>query len=123
MDDQRYTEGLATRRAVLGEAYVDKALSAVDELSADLQRLVTEVAWGSFWTRPELSRQQRSLITISLLTALNRPHELRVHVTGGLRNGLTQKQIVEAIMHCAVYCGFPATLDAMRVAREVFEQG
>lgn len=123
MDDQRYTEGLATRRAVLGEAYVDKALSTVDELSADLQRLVTEVAWGSFWTRPELSRQQRSLITIALLTALNRPHELRVHVTGGLRNGLTQKQIVEAIMHCAVYCGFPATLDAMRVAREVFEQG
>jgi 4-carboxymuconolactone decarboxylase len=122
MNDQHYTEGLATRRAVLGEEYVDKALASVDELSADVQRLVTEFAWGTVWTRPGLARQQRSLITIALLTALNRPHELRVHVTGGLRNGLTQKEIVEAIMHCAVYCGFPATLDAMRVAREVFEK-
>lgn len=122
MDDQRYNEGLATRRAVLGDEYVNKALATADELSADMQRLVTEVAWGTFWTRPQLTRQQRSLSTISMLVALNRPHELRVHVLGGLNNGLTQKEIVEVIMHGAVYCGFPAALDAMRVAKEVFAE-
>ena len=121
MSEDRYAEGMAVRRAVLGDAYVDRALASVDELTADMQRYVTEAAWGSVWTRPGLARRERSLITIAMLCALNRPHELRVHVTGGLRNGLTQKEIVELIMHSAAYCGFPASLDALRVAREVFE--
>lgn len=122
MENQRFDDGLATRRSVLGEAYVDRALASVDALSSDLQRLVTEFAWGDVWGRPGLERAQRSLITLALLTALNRPHELRVHVVGALRNGLTQEQIVEVIIHCAVYCGFPAALDAMRIAREVFAE-
>jgi 4-carboxymuconolactone decarboxylase len=119
----KYTEGMAVRRAVLGDPYVDRALASVDELTADMQRYVTEAAWGSVWTRPGLPRRERSLITIAMLCALNRPHELRVHVTGGLNNGLTQKEIVELIMHSAAYCGFPAALDALRVAREVFAEG
>jgi 4-carboxymuconolactone decarboxylase len=122
MSEDRYTEGMAVRRAVLGDAYVDRALASVDELTADMQRYVTEAAWGSVWTRPGLPRRERSLITIAMLCALNRPHELRVHVLGGLRNGLTQKEIVELIMHSAAYCGFPASLDALRVAREVFAE-
>jgi 4-carboxymuconolactone decarboxylase len=122
MESQRYTEGMKVRRAVLGDAYVDRALAAVDDLSADMQQYVTEAAWGSVWTRPGLPRRERSIITLAMLVALNRPHELRVHVTGGLNNGLTQKEIVELIMHSAAYCGFPAALDALRVAREVFAE-
>src|SRR5487761_2500152 len=121
MESERYTEGMKVRRAVLGDAYVDRALASVDDLSADMQQYVTEAAWGSVWTRPGLPRRERSIITLSMLVALNRPHELRVHVLGGLNNGLTQKEIVELIMHSAAYCGFPAALDALRVAREVFE--
>jgi 4-carboxymuconolactone decarboxylase len=119
MESERYTEGMKVRRAVLGDAYVDRALASVDELSADMQQYVTEAAWGSVWTRPGLPRRERSIITLSMLVALNRPHELRVHVLGGLNNGLAQKEIVELIMHSAAYCGFPAALDALRVAREV----
>lgn len=120
MDDkERYEAGLRVRRAVLGDAYVDRALASVDALSADMQTLVTQFAWGTVWTRPQLERAQRSLVTLGALVALNRPHELRVHVAGALNNGLTPEQIVETIMHCAVYCGFPAALDALRVAREV----
>ncbi len=122
MESERYTEGMKVRRAVLGDAYVDRALASVDELSADMQQYVTEAAWGSVWTRPGLPRRERSIITISMLVALNRPHELRVHVLGGLNNGLKQKEIVELIMHSAAYCGFPAALDALRVAREVFAE-
>ena len=122
MSEDRYTEGMAVRRAVLGDAYVDRAMASADELTADMQRYVTEAAWGSVWTRPGLPRRERSLITIAMLCALNRPHELRVHVLGGLRNGLAQKEIVELIMHSAAYCGFPASLDALRVAREVFAE-
>jgi 4-carboxymuconolactone decarboxylase len=122
MESERYTEGMKVRRAVLGDAYVDRALASVDELSADMQQYVTEAAWGSVWTRPGLPRRERSIITLSMLVALNRPHELRVHVLGGLNNGLAQKEIVELIMHSAAYCGFPAALDALRVAREVFAE-
>ena len=122
MESERYTEGMKVRRAVLGDAYVDRALASVDDLSADMQQYVTEAAWGSVWTRPGLPRRERSIITLSMLVALNRPHELRVHVLGGLNNGLTQKEIVELIMHSAAYCGFPAALDALRVAREVFAE-
>jgi 4-carboxymuconolactone decarboxylase len=122
MESERYTEGMKVRRAVLGDAYVDRALASVDELSADMQQYVTEAAWGSVWTRPGLPRRERSIITLSMLVALNRPHELRVHVLGGLNNGLSQKEIVELIMHSAAYCGFPAALDALRVAREVFAE-
>jgi 4-carboxymuconolactone decarboxylase len=122
MESERYTEGMKVRRAVLGDAYVDRALASVDDLSADMQQYVTEAAWGSVWTRPGLPRRERSIITLSMLVALNRPHELRVHVQGGLNNGLKQKEIIELIMHSAAYCGFPAALDALRVAREVFAE-
>jgi 4-carboxymuconolactone decarboxylase len=122
MSEDRYIEGMAVRRAVLGDAYVDRALASADELTADIQRYVTESVWGTVWTRPVLARRERSFVTIAMLCALNRPHELRVHVNAGLRNGLTQKEIVEIIMQSAAYCGFPACLDALRVAREVFAE-
>jgi 4-carboxymuconolactone decarboxylase len=118
-DEERYDTGMETRRAVLGDAHVDRALASVDPLSVDLQTLVTQFAWGMVWTRPQLERAQRSLITVALLVALNRQHELRAHLQGAINNGVTRDQIAETILHCSVYCGFPAALDAMRVAREV----
>jgi 4-carboxymuconolactone decarboxylase len=103
----------------MGDAYVERALASKHVLSEDLQGLLNDFAWGSIWSRPGLERTQRSLITIALLVALNRPHELRLHLEAGIRNGLTREQIMEAILHCVVYCGFPAMLDAVRLAREV----
>lgn len=120
-EQQRFELGMQTRRAVLGDAYVDRALAAADARAADLQTMVTQFAWGTMWTRPALERSQRSLITLALLVQLNRPHELRAHILGALNNGLTPEQIVEVVMHCAVYCGFPAALDAMRTVREVLD--
>jgi 4-carboxymuconolactone decarboxylase len=118
-EKNRYEKGMDVRRAVLGDAYVDRALASADELSADLQQLVTEMAWGTAWTRPQLERAQRSMITVAMLVVLNRPHELRAHFQGALNNGLTREQLAEIVLHSAIYAGFPAALDAMRTLREV----
>ena len=112
---------MAVRRAVLGDEYVDKALAASTPLTADLQQLVTEFCWGAIWTRPGLDRRTRSLINVGMLAALNRPHELRTHVRGALRNGCSQEEITEALLQATAYCGFPAGIDAFRAAREVLE--
>ena len=116
----RFEKGLATRRAVLGAAYVDAALSAADDFTHDLQRLVTEYCWNEIWNRPGLPRETRSIINLSMLTALNRPHELRLHVRGAINNGVSRDTIKELFLQSAIYCGVPAAIDAFRVAREVF---
>ena len=95
MDKQRYDEGLAVRRAVLGAEYVDKAGRAPDEFSKPMQDLVTEYCWGAVWTRPELDRRTRSFLNLAMLTALNRPHEIKLHVLGALNNGLSRVEIRE----------------------------
>ncbi len=122
MDKKTYDEGLAVRRAVLGAEYVDKAVRAPDEFSKPMQDLVTEYCWGAVWTRPELDRRTRSFLNPAMLPALNRPHEIKLHVLGALNNGLTRVEIREVFLQSAIYCGVPAALDAMRVAKEVFAE-
>jgi 4-carboxymuconolactone decarboxylase len=114
-----FEKGVAMRREVLGDAHVDRSLAAVDDLTATLQKMVTEWAWGDVWRRPGLSKKARSMLNIGMLTALNRPHELRVHIRGALRNGVSEEKIVEVILQTAIYCGFPAALDSMRAVAEV----
>lgn len=111
--------GLATRREVLGDTYVDNALEQADEFGWPLQELVTRNCWNDIWNRPGLARPTRSLINIGLLVALNRPHELKVHLRGALNNGCSEEEIREVLLQCVAYCGFPAAMDGMRVAREV----
>jgi 4-carboxymuconolactone decarboxylase len=121
MSDKLFDKGLAVRKEVLGADYVDAALANnADEFSQPLQQLVTEFCWGSVWTRKELPRKSRSMINLAMMAAMNRPHELKLHVRGALNNGLTKDEIREILLQVAVYCGFPAAIDAMRVAKEVF---
>ena len=114
-----FDEGLAVRRQVLGNVHVDRSMTDVDPLAAPLQELVTQFAWGGVWSRPELPRKTRSLLTIALLTAGSHHDELRVHVRGAVRNGCTPVEITETITHVSAYCGMPAALSAMRVAMGV----
>ena len=110
--------GNQIRREVLGDAYVDRALATADEFGAPLQAFVAEHCWGGVWARPGLDRKTRSLLNLVMLTALNRPHELRIHVRGAVNNGCTVDEIREALLHATVYCGVPAGVDAFRSARE-----
>ena len=122
MDKKRYEEGLAVRKAVLGAEYVEKSLRSADDFTRPMQDLVTEYCWGEIWTRPGLDRRTRSFLNLAMLTALNRPHEIKLHVRGALNNGLTRKELMEVFLQSAIYCGVPAALDAMRVAKEVFAE-
>ena len=122
MDKKRYEEGLAVRRAVLGAEHVDKSLRAADEFTRPMQELVTEYCWGEIWTRPGLDRRTRSFLNLAMLTALNRPQEIKLHVRGALNNGLTREELMEVFLQSAIYCGVPAALDAMRAAKEVFAE-
>lgn len=112
-------KGLATRREVLGDAYVDAALSQADDFSWPMQELVTRNCWNDIWNRPGLPRATRSLVNIGMLVALNRPHELRVHLRGALNNGCSEEEIREVLLQSVAYCGFPAAIDGMKVASEV----
>lgn len=122
MTQSAYDKGLALRKEVLGAAHVDRSLAAADAFSKPLQDLVTEIGWGTFWSRPGLTRKERSLITLGILTALGRPHELAVHVKGAVNNGCTPEEIREALIHTACYAGFPGTLEGMRVARKALDE-
>lgn len=121
MPSKRYTEGLAIRREVLGDEYVDNALQAATEFSGPLQDWLNEHCWGEVWARPGIPRNVRSLVTIAMLCALRAPQEVRTHVRGALRNGCTPEEIREVLLHAAVYCGAPAAVDAFRAAREVID--
>ena len=116
---ERHELGMEIRREVLGDEYVDRALAAADEFGEPLQEIVTEYCWGAVWGRPQLPRTTRSLVNVAMLTALNRPHELRTHLRGALQNGCTPEEIREVLLQAAVYCGVPAGVDAFRIAREV----
>jgi 4-carboxymuconolactone decarboxylase len=120
MKDELFERGLAVRRQVVGEAYVNASLAAADEFSMPIQELATKYCWGEIWTRDDLPRKTRSLVNIGMITALNRPAELRHHIRGALRNGCTRVEIREVLLQTAVYCGLPAALDGFRVAREAF---
>jgi len=122
MDKQRFERGLATRRAVLGRDYVDAAIAAADDFNRPMQELVTEYCWDEIWNRPGLDRRTRSLLNLAMLTALNRPHELKLHVRGALNNGATKDEVREVFLQAAIYCGVPAAIDAFRVAKETFRE-
>ena len=122
MKSEKFEKGLEVRREVLGDEYVDKALNDVDDFNRPMQDLVTEYCWGTIWTRDGLPRKTRSLLNLGMLTALNRPHEVRAHVVGALNNGCTRAEIMETLLQAAIYCGVPAGIDSFRTARAVFDE-
>ena len=117
-----YNKGLATRREVMGDEFVDQAMTQADEFSQPVQDYINEHGWGSTWQREGLPRDTRSLVTIAMLAALRAPRELKGHVRGALRNGCSKEQIREVILHSAVYCGAPAAQEALRAAQEVVDE-
>ena len=121
MASRLFEEGLAVRREVLGADYVNNAVASANDFNREFQELVTEYCWGKVWTRPGLDRKTRSLINVAMLTALNRPHEVALHVRGALNNGCTRDEIKEVLLQTAIYCGVPAAVDSFHVAREVLE--
>ncbi|MFD4819481.1 4-carboxymuconolactone decarboxylase [Peribacillus butanolivorans] len=120
MTNERFKAGLEVRREVLGTDYVDNSINNANDFNMDLQKLVTEYCWGEVWTRPGISRKTRSIINIAMITALNRPHELKLHIQGAITNGVTKEEIKEVLLQTAIYCGVPAAIDSFRVAQEVF---
>ena len=122
MDKATYEKGLAIRSAVLGKEYVENAINTADDFNRPLQELVTEYCWGAVWGRDGLDRKTRSFLNLAMLSALNRPHEVRLHVRGALNNGLKQDEIMEILLQVAIYCGVPAALDSMKVAAEVLAE-
>lgn len=122
MDRENFAKGLAIRSEVLGEEYVARSLDQADDFSRPMQELSTSYCWGEVWSREGLSRRDRSLLNIAMISALNRPHELRLHVKAALRNGLTREEIREALLQVAVYCGVPAGMDSTRIAREAIAE-
>ena len=122
MNDQQFDEGLAKRKQVMGDAYVDQAMEQADDFSRPLQEFVTRNAWGTVWCRDGLEMKTRSLVTIAMLAALGRSQELKGHVRGALNNGASVDEIREVLMHSAVYCGMPAAIEAFRAAHEVVRQ-
>jgi 4-carboxymuconolactone decarboxylase len=117
-----FMAGLRIRRAVLGKEYVDKSVHYVSDFMADFQKLTTEVAWGQIWGREGLERKTRSMLNIAMLTALNRPHELKLHLRGALTNGVTRDEIKEILLQTCIYCGIPAGLESFRIAVELFKE-
>ena len=122
MNKEKYDQGLAVRRAVLGSEYVDSSIKNDDAFSKPMQDFVTQYCWGEVWTRPGLDRKTRSFLNLAMLTALNRPHEIKIHVKGALNNGLTKEEIAEVFLQAAIYCGVPAAIDSFRIAKEVFAE-
>ena len=122
MDKQTYETGLKIRSEVLGKEYVENSMKSADEFNKPFQEFVTEYCWGAGWGRPGLTRKERSMLNLAMISILNRPHELKLHIRGALTNGLTKDQIREIFMQVAIYAGVPAGVDAFRQAREVFAE-
>ncbi len=123
MDEKkRHEEGMKTRRAVLGGTHVDQAVARQNEFNAEFQDLITRYAWGEIWSRPELDRKTRSLITIAMMVALNRSEELKLHLQSALNIGVSRTEIKEVLLQTAIYCGVPAANGAFHLAEEVFSE-
>jgi len=122
MKDELFEKGLKVRREVLGADYVDNSIKNADEFNLPMQELVTRYCWGEIWTRPAFDRRTRSIMNLAMLTALNRPHEVKLHVRGAINNGLSKEEIAEIFLQAAIYCGVPAAIDSFRIAKEVFEE-
>ena len=123
MDERdRYETGMKVRRAVLGDAHVDRTLTRRNDFNSEFQELITRYAWGEIWTRPGLPRHTRSLLTVAMMVALNRADEFRLHVRAAFNNGVTRDEIREVLLQAAIYCGVPAANTAFHLAEEVFAQ-
>ncbi len=121
-ENAKFLAGLKVRREVLGAQYVDNVMAQADDFTQDLQQFVTEHAWGAVWTRDGLDRKTRSFLNLAMLTALNRPAELKLHVRGAINNGITRDEMKEVFLQAAVYCGAPAGIEAFKVAKQVFAE-
>src|SRR5512147_1878498 len=123
MDErERYDKGITVRRAVLGDAHVERTLKRKNAFNSEFQELITRYCWGEVWTRPGLTRHTRSLLTVAMTLALNRPDELRLHIRAARNNGVTREEIKETLLHAAIYCGVPAANSAFHIAAEVFAE-
>ena len=122
MNKETFEKGLQIRRKVLGADYVDKAFATADDFNRPLQELVTEYCWGEIWGRPGLDHKTRSMLNLAMISALNRPHEIKAHVRGAINNGLSKSEIMEVFLQVAIYCGVPAAVDSFRIARETFSE-
>ncbi|HBB6756464.1 TPA: 4-carboxymuconolactone decarboxylase [Citrobacter amalonaticus] len=121
-DEERYQQGMAVRRAVLGDAHVDRTVENLTPLNEEFQHFITRYAWGDIWSRPGLDRHTRSMITIAMLIALNREAELKMHLNAAFNNGVTREELKELFMHSALYCGLPAANATLHLAQQVFDQ-
>jgi 4-carboxymuconolactone decarboxylase len=122
MDKATFDRGLEIRKSVIGKDFVEKSFASADDFNLPLQELITEYCWGAVWGREGLPKKTRSMLNLAMLSALNRPHELKTHVKGALRNGLTKDEIREIFLQVAIYCGVPAAVDSFRIAREGFAE-
>jgi 4-carboxymuconolactone decarboxylase len=118
MDKAMFDKGLKIRREVLGAEFVDKALASADDFNMPMQELATTYCWGECWGREGLDKKTRSIINLAMISALNRPHELKIHVKGAIRNGVTKEEIREVLFQVAIYAGIPAGVDSFRIAKE-----
>lgn len=123
MQDDQFQRGLATRREVMGDDFVDRALDGATPFTQPIQDHISRAAWGDVWQRDGLDRKTRSLVTVAMLTALGKQHELKGHVRGALNNGATPQELQEVLLHAAVYCGIPTAVEAFRTAGEVVGTG
>jgi 4-carboxymuconolactone decarboxylase len=121
-DDERYDAGMQVRRGVLGDAHVDRSLANRSELTEEFQNFITRYAWGEIWTRDGLPRHTRSLLTISMMVALNRSEELALHLRAAKNSGVTREQIKEVLLQTAIYCGVPAANSAFHLADRIFRE-
>ncbi|RLP28155.1 carboxymuconolactone decarboxylase family protein [Mesorhizobium sp. YM1C-6-2] len=122
MTNDVFERGFAIRKEVLGKDYVEKSFAAADDFNRPMQELVTEYCWGAVWGREELPRKTRSMLNLAMLSCLNRPHELKLHVKGALKNGVSRDEIREVLLQVAIYAGVPAGVDSFRIAREAFAE-
>ena len=120
-ETELFKRGLEIRNEVVGAEYVDKAIANADSFNMPMQELVTEYCWGAVWGREDLPRKTRSMLNLAMISILNRPHELKLHINGALRNGVTKEEIREVFLQVAIYGGVPAAIDSFRIAREVFD--
>ncbi|GAA4341384.1 carboxymuconolactone decarboxylase family protein [Pigmentiphaga soli] len=122
MNDELFQRGLSIRKSVLGAEFVENSIASADDFNMPMQRLTTEYCWGAVWGREGLPRKFRSMLNLAMISALNRPHELKMHIAGALRNGVSRDEIREVMLQVAIYCGIPAGVDSFRIAREVFAE-
>jgi 4-carboxymuconolactone decarboxylase len=117
-----FEKGMEIRKSVLGKEFVEKSFASADEFNMPMQELTTEYCWGAVWGRDGLPKKTRSMLNLAMLSALNRPHELKMHIKGALTNGVTKDEIREVLLQVAIYCGIPAGVDSFRIARETFAE-